>query len=65
MINIFRPEVVLIGGGISNEGDYILEYIQNYVDQNAYGHNFVKSSKILCANLKNDAGIIGAAMLVL
>lgn len=65
MINIFRPEIFLIGGGISNEGDYILDFIQNYVDKNAYGHNFVKSPRILCANLKNDAGIIGAGMLVL
>lgn len=65
MINIFRPEIVLIGGGISNEGDYILEFIQNYVDNHAYGHSFVKSPKVLCANLKNDAGIIGAGMLVL
>lgn len=63
MINIFRPEVVLLGGGISHEGDYILKPIQRHINRYSYGAAYVKPPVIKLATLGNDAGIIGAAML--
>lgn len=62
-INIFQPEIILLGGGISKEGDYLLEPLREYVFRYSYGHDFLPRTKIECALLGNDAGIIGAAML--
>ncbi|MBO5418158.1 MAG: ROK family protein [Clostridia bacterium] len=62
-INIFQPEIILIGGGISNEGEYLLEPLREYVFRYSYGSNMLPRTKIERAALKNDAGIIGAAML--
>lgn len=62
-INIFQPEIILLGGGVSKEGEYLLEPLREYVFQYSYGHEFLPRTKIECAVLGNDAGIIGAAML--
>ena len=62
-INIFQPDIILIGGGISKEGDTLLIPLRRYVFKYAYGSKFLKRSKIACATLGNDAGIVGAAML--
>lgn len=63
--NLLRPEVIFIGGGIGNEGDYIIEKLQKYVNRFSYGGK--RNPKILIkkATLKNDAGILGAAALCL
>ncbi len=63
MINIFQPEVVSIGGGISNEGQYLLDLITPLVLAQTYGTGNVPSPAIRIATLRNDAGIIGAAVL--
>ncbi len=62
VINIFQPEELVIGGGICNEGDYLLLPIIDYVNKNQYVRK-LKTTKISIAELGNDAGIIGAAML--
>lgn len=62
-INVFQPEIILLGGGVSKEGDYLLEPLKEYVFKYSYGHNFLPRTEIKCAVLGNDAGIIGAAML--
>lgn len=61
--NIFFPEVIIIGGGISNQGDYIIKPLQRYVSRNIYGAEYNPKIKVVAATLKNDAGIIGAAAL--
>ena len=63
--NIFYPEVLIIGGGISNQGDKIVKVLQRYVSRNVYGAEFNPHIKVACAVLKNDAGIVGAACLVM
>ncbi len=63
MINIFQPEVLSIGGGISNEGDYLLELLIPEVRKQTYGTGLVPATDIRIAQLRNDAGIIGAAVL--
>ena len=62
IVNIFQPEELVIGGGICNEGDYLLLPIIDYVMKNQYVKK-LKTTKISIAELGNDAGIIGAAML--
>ena len=63
LINVFMPEAVLIGGGISGEGEYLLTPLRRYVKEHVYGGNRAPEVAILKATLGNDAGIIGAAML--
>ena len=63
VINVFQPEVVSIGGGISNEGDALLEMLKPLVAPQRYGNGFVKMPELRIAQLANDAGIIGAAYL--
>ena len=61
MINIFQPEILVIGGGISKEGDRLLTPIKAYVEKLDY-NRFMKKTEIRIAKLFNDAGIIGAAL---
>ena len=63
MINIFQPEVLSIGGGISNEGQYLLDLVTPLVRQQQYGTGLVPNTDLRIATLKNDAGIVGAAVL--
>lgn len=63
VINILRPEVVVIGGGISNEGESILKPIKDYVYEHVYAKECTEKTDIRIAKLRNDAGIIGAAFL--
>ena len=63
MINIFQPEVLCIGGGISKEGDYLLNPVKKHVANEAYGGGMDAKTELKIAQLGNDAGIIGAALL--
>ena len=61
IINIFQPEIFVIGGGISKEGDELLIPIKEFVYKNDYNKHMPKT-EIKIAELYNDAGIVGAAM---
>ncbi len=63
VINIFQPEFICIGGGISKEGENLRKPIEEYANINRYGRNAKKQTQIKIAQLGNDAGIIGAAFL--
>lgn len=63
IINIFQPEVLVIGGGICNEKHYLTDPLMDVVDKEQYSRNSTKKTEIRIATLGNDAGIIGAAML--
>lgn len=63
MINIFQPDILCVGGGVGNEGENLLVPVREIVDKEQYGHNPDAKTKICKAQLGNDAGIIGAAML--
>ena len=55
--------VVCVGGGISGEGDALIEMIIDTIRKEQYGTGFVELTKVCIAELGNDAGIIGAAFL--
>ena len=61
VINIFQPNVLVIGGGISKEGDYILKPVQAYINRYTYCKD-IPQTELKIATLFNDAGIIGAAL---
>ena len=63
LINTFQPNVVAIGGGISRQGDNLLTPVRKYIEDKCYGGGLVPASKIVMAQLGNEAGIIGAAFL--
>ncbi len=62
IINIFQPEVLCIGGGVSHEGENLLNPLKKLVAQEVYTRN-VAQTEIKIATLGNNAGIVGAAML--
>ena len=61
LCNEFRPEAVLLGGGISAEGDTLVKPLSELVDRKVYGGTDYAPVKILKASLGNDAGMFGAA----
>ncbi len=63
IVNIFQPEVLSIGGGICNEGDYLLDPVREIVYREQYSAENIPDTKIVVAALGNDAGIMGAASL--
>ena len=62
MVNIFQPDVVCIGGGISREGENLLAPLREKVLHESFGIDGART-KIVAATFKNDAGIFGAALL--
>ena len=63
LVNILSPEMVLIGGGISRQGERLLRPIRRYVAANCFGGESRPRPIIQAAQLGNEAGIIGAAAL--
>ena len=63
-VNIFQPEVIALGGGVSHERDEdLLIPLQGMVMDRSFGHETDRRTRIVKAKLGNDAGIIGAALL--
>lgn len=63
IINIFQPEVLCVGGGICNQGETLLGPVRSLLDHEDYARNSARRTKLVRAELGNDAGIIGAALL--
>jgi glucokinase len=64
LINLLGPERIIIGGGVAQAGHILFKPIKRVVNERAMGIPSDKV-KILAAELGEDAGIIGAAMLVM
>ncbi|MCQ2437583.1 MAG: ROK family protein [Clostridia bacterium] len=62
LINVYDPEVIVIGGGVSNTGDFLLNKLRAAYKKFVFCKNMPYAT-IELATLGNDAGIIGAAML--
>ena len=64
LINILRPEAVAIGGGVAAAPErLLLEPLREAVAKESFSRHGGRITNILPAELGNDAGIIGAAML--
>lgn len=66
LINIFnmlRPEIIVLSGGVANEGEYLINKLNGYVEKEHYG--IKNSPKVIIeqAGLGYDAGKVGAAAL--
>ena len=62
--NIFRPEVVILSGGVANEGEFLLKMIRKYLKKYDYGMLHSPFVDVKQASLGYDSGKIGAACLV-
>lgn len=60
---VVNPQVFVVGGGVSKAGEVIFEYVKPYYMQ--YAFHACKNAEFVLATLGNDAGIYGAAKLVL
>ncbi len=60
LVNIFRPQAVMLGGGVSNEGDALLKPLRKMVNERIYVDTAYAPLEIVRAKLGNDAGIYGA-----
>ncbi len=63
IINTFQPDVLCVGGGVGNEKENLLGPVRKLVENQIYSIHAAKQTKICVAELGNDAGIIGAALL--
>jgi len=63
VVNLLNPEVIIVGGGVSKAGKLILDPLRNEIKLRAMP-NQAKCVKVVSAKLGNDAGIIGASLLV-
>lgn len=63
LVNSLAPEMILIGGGVSRQGERILAPIREYVAEHCFGQRQGAIPVIAAAKLGNEAGIIGAAAL--
>lgn len=63
IINIFQPDVLCVGGGVSNQGENLLAPLRAIVERERYTKHNDKQTVICRCSLGNDAGIIGAAYL--
>ena len=63
IVNIFQPEVISVGGGVSGEGQWLVDALLVKIRAEEYGHGVVPGTKVRIAQLGNDAGIVGAAVL--
>ncbi len=63
LVNALQPEIICIGGGICNEGETLMKPLRRFVQAERYSIHSKIQTKIVRAELGNDAGVIGAALL--
>ena len=63
--NIFRPEAIILSGGVANEGENLLSRLRKYMKKHDYGMKGSPEVDLLTSSLGYDSGKIGAACLVL
>lgn len=63
LCNIFRPEVILLSGGIANEGEVLFDLVNLYLKEHQFGYPRTPEVKVLPPKGGYDIGKIGAACL--
>ena len=62
-ITLFRPDKIILGGGIAEAGELLIKPLQQRLIPNTFAGTEIGVPQIVKAKLGNDAGIIGAAFL--
>ena len=63
--NIFRPEVILLGGGVCAQGERLTRPLQEKINAEIFAGDKGPSVPVLIAKLGNSAGLLGAAALLM
>ena len=63
VLDTYQTDMICIGGGVSKEGEYLTDPLNEYVEGENYARHIKTKTVIKTADLGNDAGIIGAAYL--
>ena len=63
-VNLFRPDIVLLGGGICRQGEVLTKPLSDHVRHYCFGGEKSFIPKIGIAELENSAGMLGAAALI-
>lgn len=63
LVNVLRPEVVILGGGVSNQGASLIDPLNEKVRSMCYASGGIEPPRVIKARLGNSAGIIGAGLL--
>ena len=63
--NIFRPDAIILGGGICAQGENLTTPLQKIVNEEIYGGELGPQVPVLTASLGNTAGVLGAAALLM
>lgn len=63
LVNLFQPEVFCIGGGVAGAGEALFTPVREILEREDYARFNSRRTRLMRAQLGNDAGIIGAAML--
>ncbi len=64
LANIFRPDLIVLGGGVCAQGEKLTEPLNEHLRANCFGNTVAYVPRTVVAKNGNQAGIIGAAGLV-
>ncbi|MDE6585887.1 MAG: ROK family protein [Clostridia bacterium] len=65
LANIFRPQIIMIGGGVAAQGSRLTAPLQKLLDKELFGGTGYAPVPVACATLGNRAGAYGAAALLM
>lgn len=64
LVNVLRPEVLALGGGVADAPEHLLlEPLRKLVERESFSRHGGRATRVVRAELGNDAGILGAALL--
>lgn len=64
LINVFRPDIILLGGGVCKQGVSLVDPVNELVRSRCFGAEKAFVPQVHCAALDNRAGLVGAAALI-
>lgn len=62
--NLIRPDIILIGGGVSAQGDKIINPLNEYLEESIFAKEYTEKIPVKASKNGNDAGILGASVLL-
>ena len=63
VVTVFRPEILILGGGVADAGEFLLDKVNALLPEDTYNGVSTGVPPVVRAALGNDAGLIGAAFL--
>ncbi|MGL4976397.1 MAG: ROK family protein, partial [Cetobacterium sp.] len=63
LVYIFNPSLIIVGGGVSKQGDYLKNLIETSL-KNKVAQNYSRNLEIKMAQRGNEAGMLGAAYIL-